>query len=193
MAWRRLGEEDKAISDFTEAIRLDPQDAAAYSDRANSWATKREYDNAIRDFTEAIRLDPKDVPNHFRRGLVRAEKGEYENAVKDYDEAIRLDPKYSVALNYRAWLKATCPDGKYRDGNAAVEDAKRACELTEWKVGGYIDTLAAAYAEAGDFAKAVEYQEKALEDKEFEKRAGKEARERLALFKAKKPVRVTKN
>jgi hypothetical protein len=89
-------------------------------------------------------------------------------------------------------VRATCPDGKYRDGKAAVEDAKRACELSGWKLAEQIDTLAAAYAEVGDFAKAVEYQEQALADKGFVKEHGKGARERLELYRDKKPYREPK-
>ena len=57
----------------------------------------------------------------------------YDKAIADYNEAIRLDPKYALAYNGLAWLAATCPDAKYRDGKKAVQSAVTACKLTEWK------------------------------------------------------------
>jgi tetratricopeptide (TPR) repeat protein len=191
-AWDRKGEDDNAIRDYTEAIRLNPKHALAFQNRARVWERKGEDDKAIADYAEAIRLSPKDARARYNRGVFWEGKGRYENAIKDYDEAIRLDPKYSRPYNNRAWVRATCPDGKYRDGKAAVEDAKRACELSGWKLAEQIDTLAAAYAEVGDFAKAVEYQEKALADKGFEKEHGKGARERLELYRDEKPYREPK-
>ena len=121
------------------------------------------------------------------RGLAWSNKKDYEKAIADYNEAIRLDPKYSGAYNGRAWLWATCPDGKFRDGKKAVESATRACELGEWKDALVLDTLAAAYAESGDFDKAVEWQEKAhkLSPETDKKEWGK----RLDLYKGKKPHR----
>ena len=57
---------------------------------------------------------------------------------------------------------AACPEAKYRDGRKAVESATRACELTEWKRSEFLDTLAAAYAESGDFDAAVTWQMRAI-------------------------------
>jgi Flp pilus assembly protein TadD len=78
---------------------------------------------------------------------------------------------------------------KHRDGKRAVESATRACELTNWKEANCIDTLAAAYAEAGDFAKAVVWQEKAkaLFVSEPDQRTGEE---HLKLYQSKKPCRT---
>ena len=72
----------------------------------------------------------------------------------------------------------------------AVEIGKKACELSNWKVGSYLDTLAAAYAEAGDFDEAVKWQEKALATGDFPKEELDEARKRLQMFKDKKAYQM---
>ena len=86
---------------------------------------------------------------------------DYEQAISNFNEAIRLDPSSAEALHSRARLFAICPDDKYRNGLRAVEDATKACKLTHWKHPRTLSTLAAAYAEVGDFEKAAEWQSKA--------------------------------
>ena len=87
-----------------------------------------------------------------------------------------------------AFLQATCPDDTYRDGEKAVINAKRACQLDGEKQPRYLDTLAAAYAEDGDFEKAVKWQEKALE-KASDETIKKRYRSRLELYRQGKPYR----
>ena len=188
IAWGNKKEYDKAITDYSEAIRLDPKYALAYNNRGIAWGNKKEYDKAITDYSEAIRLDPKYALAYNNRGIAWGNKKEYDKAITDYSEAIRLDPKYALAYNGRAWLWATCPDAKYRDGKRAIESATKACELGDWKVANDIDTLGAAYAEAGDFATAVEWQTKAIALVTDEKKKD-DFRNRLKLYEAKTPYR----
>ena len=95
---------------------------------------------------------------------------------------------YAAAIDRRAWAWATCPDGHHRDGERAVESATRACELSGWKQARFIATLAAAHAEAGDFAKAVEYQRRA-NDLYAVPNDRARGEERLALYQDGKPYR----
>jgi tetratricopeptide (TPR) repeat protein len=181
------GKFDEAVVDLSEAIRLDPQDARALVNRGIAWAGKKDFDKAITDFNEAIRLDPKLAPAYGNRSLAWQDTGEYEKALSDIEEMIRLAPGDVFAHSNCAWLLATCPDGKCRDGKRAVELATTACELSAWTAADDVDTLAAAYAEAGDFENAIKWQERALELSAPTDRD--EFRGRLALFKSHKPYR----
>ena len=111
-------------------------------------------------------------------------------AIADYKEAIRLDRTFAPAYHALAWLWATCPEESFRHGKRAVELATRACGLAEWKDANMLATLAAAYAEVGEFDKAVEWEEKAIQ---LYANADdcKKGEERLKLYKEKKPYRET--
>ena len=191
-AFNERNELDKAINDFTEAIRLDPKLAWLYNNRGNASGKKGEFDKAIDDFTEAIRLDPKYAKAYSNRGKAWLKKEDLDNAIKDYTEAIRLDPKNAEPFNASAWLRATCPNERYRDGMEAVKNATTACELSAWKNGNNIDTLAAAYAEIADFANAIKWQEKAIGLTSDEKLKA-ELRTHLAVYKRGKPYREAPN
>ena len=183
------GEYDKAIADYTEAIRLDPEYFRAYHERAQAYDKKGEHDKAIADYSECIRLDPRASHYNERGWVYHDKKGEYDKAIADYDKALRLDPNFAEALNNLAWLYATCPDEKYRDGKKAVENANKACQLTAGGNWRFVDTLAAAYAESGDFEKAKEWESKAIELPATDKSAKAEMVSRLELYKQGKPYR----
>jgi tetratricopeptide (TPR) repeat protein len=158
-----------------------------YVARGLAWAQKRDYDRAIADYTEALRVNPKDAKAYTYRAVAWSNKNNYERAVADYSEAIRINPQHVDAHNSAAWLLATAPVASVRNGTRAVEVARKAAELSSWKDGNILDTLAAAYAEAGNFPEAVRWQEKAMQFPEFMKDQEAGARGRLELYRNDRP------
>ena len=178
-----------AVDVATAAIRANPA-AAAYISRGLILYETRQYARSIADFNEAIRLDPWSEVAYQDRANAWEALGYYGEALAGYDAAIRLDPGFDLPYNSRAWLRATCPDARYRDGRLAVADALRACQLSGWSEADFLGTLAAAYAESGDFASAAGWQAEALRLHRgaAADRAGFAAR--LELYRAGKPYRM---
>jgi len=188
-ARHRTGKSEEALKDYAEAIRLSPEAPHWYSNRGLVHLEMKKIDEAISDFSTSIELVPENEVAYRNRAMAHTRKKNFARAAEDYAAVVELNPDSPLGNNGLAWLLSTAPDEKVRNGKKAVEHAKKACELTEYKNGGYLDTLAAAYAEAGDFIKAVEWQEKAIKAGDMPIKDMDAAKKRLELFKAKKPYR----
>lgn len=105
MVYERKDSHDRAIADFSEAIRLDPTYAIAFRGRGIAYGNKGDYDRAIADFTEAIRLDPKLATAFSNRGLAYEKKRSYDRAIADFNEAIRLNPNDAISFCRRGRAK----------------------------------------------------------------------------------------
>lgn len=142
-------------------------------------------DTALIAFEKIRTDDPANTWALLQEAWIRSERGEYKQARDLFDQAL-LHEQTAAAFNLLAWLLATCPDPEVLDGARAIDLARRACALDEWKSAAFIDTLAAAYAETGDFDEAEKWAVKALEiggpDTE-------EIQEHLDAFRAHKPWR----
>jgi lipoprotein NlpI len=97
LAYATKGDRDRAIADYSEAVRLDPKFANAYNNRGLAYRAKGDNDRAIADFNEAITVDPKLASAYNNRGNAYRAKGDNDRAIADYDEAIRGDPKFANA------------------------------------------------------------------------------------------------
>ncbi|MBN1385182.1 MAG: tetratricopeptide repeat protein [Elusimicrobia bacterium] len=97
----KKGLHDKAIADFTTAIKINPDDAEAHYNRGISYSYKDACNEAIKDFTKAIELNPKYVEAYNNRGNVYFDKGLYDKALNDYNKAIEIDPNFAEAYYNR--------------------------------------------------------------------------------------------
>jgi tetratricopeptide (TPR) repeat protein len=103
------------------------------------------------------------VRSYYNRGRnAHYRGGGYAETIADYEAAVHIDPNYARAFGDLAYLQAACPADEFRDAGKAVENATKSCELTNWKDYRYVSTLAAVYAEVGDFALAVKWQKEAI-------------------------------
>lgn len=188
-----LGKPDDAVKDFDAFLKLTPAEQLGHrvvglSNRGLVLAEQGKFDAAFTDLDEAVKA--VHCPAILNRGWAYELKGEYKKAEADYADLLAKRPADPLALNNLAWLKATCPDAAFRDGKEAVRLAKGACEPGGNREGTFLDTLAAAHAEAGDFAAAVKAQERALEDTGYARKHGDDAQKRLQLYKDQKPFRT---
>lgn len=143
-----------------------------------------------------LRADPLGIiGQNGPRVLLRAALQRYENtrqytnAVILLQHAIQSSPAEAQNYNQLAWLRATCSEAAVRNGAEAVPIAQQACELTRWQERNSIDTLAAAYAETGDFKHAIEFQQQALRTGKPNASEQTAMHERLALYQQAKPFR----
>ncbi len=185
------GRVDEALADMERAAKAVPGDnlALAATMRAAELHAKAG-DNAAAEnaLGRVIEKRPDLADGWRRRGLLRYVTGRYEPARQDFELALELAPGDPALLNQLAWLLATAPDPDARDGERAVTLAQQAVDITRTGNPLYLDTLAAALAEAGRFREAITAQETAILILE---RTGPaellpEFKQRLALFRSRR-------
>ncbi|HEY4310124.1 MAG TPA: tetratricopeptide repeat protein [Pirellulales bacterium] len=152
-----------AVSDLELARKLEPADQAAALQLAAVYVVEGKLENGQRIYEEILQADPKNWMAYRGRGDLHLTSGKHRDAVADLEKALTIKDDDSGVLNNLAWVLATSPDEGLRNGSRAIELAKRACEVTEYKQPHILSTLAAGYAETGDFTTAVEWSKKALE------------------------------
>jgi tetratricopeptide (TPR) repeat protein len=167
-AYYKKRQYDLAISDYTKAINIESgnelafkgfKGELAFNNRGLAYLETGQNELAISDFSKSVELNPTGYMVYYYRGLAFYRIGLFNKAISDYDKAMDMAPHHAIILNQKAWMLATCPDAKYRDGAKAIEIAKKAVELSPTPG---LDTLAAAYAEAGRFDDAITTQEMSI-------------------------------
>ena len=184
----KLKKLDKALEDLNEAIELKPDDV----DRLNRgivYSLTGQSAPAISEFNSLIATDPTNSEAFYQRGLVRVDQIQYGKAIADFRATLKLEPKYDNALASLALLLACGPGATIETAQEAVRLASESCVLSNRQDAMHLDALAAALAKMGDFKKAVETAETAVE---LAKGTEKESdyKERLALYRKQKPFNL---
>jgi tetratricopeptide (TPR) repeat protein len=157
---------DDALADSAKLVRLYPKKPAGYALRAIILDAKGDKEKLFQTLSRGISAVPaKDAaPLYLLRGKAHESKKEYRKALADFTVAANLGGKDAdVACNRAAYIFATCPDESVRNYGEAVKFAQRTYELVKGKDWKAIAMLATAYAQAGEFADAVKWQQKAVE------------------------------
>jgi tetratricopeptide (TPR) repeat protein len=159
----RQNQTTEAIEQFQKALEVEPDNAKVHYNLAGLFIAQGRWDEAIAHYQRALKQMPDSTHAHYQLGLALQSRGKFAAAIAQFQRVLELDPKHVSTQNNLAWLLATCPDGSLRNGQKAVELAQRAVQFSGDNSPEILDTLAAAYAEAGKFAEAIQTAQRALD------------------------------
>jgi tetratricopeptide (TPR) repeat protein len=159
---------DEAIADFQFLIKNNPDNIQLLLQLASSYQQDKRSNLALATYDLILKNDEDNMDALRSRGDAYLDIGKQQEAIADYEKLFRLMPDENIdeksgLLNNLAWVLSTSPKDEIRDGKRALELALEACELTSYGESHILSTLAAAYAETGDFEKAKEWSGKAVE------------------------------
>lgn len=186
-----LGRDEEALAMLQELTEKLPNQPELHLQLAAHYMDNQQPTLALEQLTKVLELAPDNQIARRLRGDVYLSVGKHREALEDYQAAHAQEPDDPGLLNNYAWTLATSTFDELRDGKRALELAKRACELSDYKAPHILSTLAAAYAETGDFESAVDWSQRAVELA----REGTEAEQLEALqkelkqYEAGQPVR----
>ncbi len=187
----KLGRIDDAIAECRNTLALDPNLLDVYGSLARMLADRGQPAEAIGLLRKALTIKPDQPAARYNLGLLLYQQGELSEAMAQWSKVLSMYPENAEALNQLAWVMATAPEASGRDGVKAVAMAQRAVKLTEGREPNFLDTLAAAQAEAGQFAEAVRTAKQALELASGPKNAvlAEGIQARIRLYEAEAPFR----
>jgi tetratricopeptide (TPR) repeat protein len=192
MALASMGRVDEAIEHLQRAVELMPDEPNYQSDLGAALAGRGRVEEAIPHFEKALQASPDSAEAHYRMGAAHAMQGKLAEAVTEWRKAIAIQPDNVPALNRLARVLATSGQASLRNGAEAVELAERAVNLAGDRQPALLDTLAAAYAETGQYPEAVETARRALEmaTGQGDQRLVEGLRARIGLYEARTPFRI---
>ncbi len=190
----REGELDRAREHYAASLAIhpgtpphDPGAATVHTNLAGIHALQGRLPEAARELEAALALERDHAEAHAQLGRIAIDLGDDARATQHLRRALELEPARPETLERLAWVLATSPAPELRNGREAVELARRACQAIQFGRPGFLETFAAAQAEAGDFPKAVRWQTEALK---LLSGAGRQAAEaRLKSYRAQVPYR----
>jgi protein O-mannosyl-transferase len=185
------GQLDEAIHQYQNALKVKPDYAEAHYNLGNALARHGQLDEAIAHYEKVLTINPNHAPAHNNLGNALAACGQLNESIAHYWKALEISPGNPNPCNSLAWILATCPEASRRSGTKAVEMAERAVKLSDGENPAILDTLAAAYAEAGRFPEAVETAQKASNQatRQNNKALAASIEVRRQLYEAKTPFR----
>jgi len=157
------GRIEEAVIQLSEVLRLKPGDAETHNDLGYVLAQEGKAEESLTHYREALRIHPDHVGALYNLGNALFKQGLAEEAITQMRKAIELQPANGDIQNDLAWMLATAPQATLRNGARAVELATQASQSSGGNNPLILETLAAAYAEAGDFPNAVQTTKKALQ------------------------------
>ncbi len=156
------GKVEDAIAYYQMALQIKPDYANAHINLGGALLQKGMVEEAITHYQLALQIKPGSVEAHLNLGNALLQRNDVAGAINQFQETLKLAPDEVEAQNTLAWVLATGLQASLRNGRQAVELARRANQLTRDENPAFLGTLAAAYAEAGQFPEAVETAQHAL-------------------------------
>jgi tetratricopeptide (TPR) repeat protein len=149
-AYRAKGDYGRAIADYTDAIRIEPNYVLAFYSRGVAYFNKGDYGRAIADYTESLRLAPRDIIALQNRGHAYQARQDYARAIADYTAAIEIEPKFAYAFNDRCYARANAG----RELQQALDDCNETLRLMPNDL-HTLDSRGFAYLRLGEFDNAI--------------------------------------
>jgi tetratricopeptide (TPR) repeat protein len=187
----RKGRLDEAIPHLRQAVDLRPDFPDAHYNLGTALFQKGDLDGAIAEWRTTLSIHPNDAGAHTSLGNALVQKGHLSEAADHYEKALQADPDAILPLNNLAWVISTGPDDSLRNNEIAVKLALKTNQLSKETNPVFIRTLAAAYAQAGQFENAIETTRRAAEQasRQGEQELARQIMEDVDLYQRRAPLR----
>lgn len=187
----RQGKVDQALSLLQAAVDLRPDNSPAHENLAKALLQKGQVADALVHYRKLLKLQPDNIEVHNIVGTVLIQQGRIREGVEEWQKVLAIQPDNGNAMSNLAWVFATSPEDPLRDGKRAVQLAEDAMRISGRRIPIIFRTLAAAYAESGEFSKAIQVAQQGIELANSQGNSGlaTELQGNIALYQEQRPLR----